>query len=801
MSLIRRWWPVLVLALAPLLPLWPAVFGGLAIGPWDQIRAMAPWNGPAPTTPWDVLQADAVLQFAPWRSMVFQAWSNGQLPFWNPYQLMGTPLLANSQSAGFYPPHILLGLLHVPVYSAMTFLAWLHLFWAGLGVYLLVRRLGGLRVGGVVAGTSFSLSAFMISWTSLPSVIMTVSWIPWMIACALAVFQTGLFWAIDEPPLSFQAETLSPQEALARVLSQQRARLRWTAGLALSTGMMVLAGHLQFAAFGLLGLVVMVAALTVRASGLVRHTRVIRVTMGPDGRRERSVQVSGLTVLLPALMPVGRSLIAVILGFCLAAPQLLPVLAFSKHSHRQAVASSNGYDQYVSGAISPLQLSGAVFPAALGHPLQASNVYEGVNSYWPALVKRGADFSESAIGIGPLVFALLFLLRRPDWLRAETAGVAGIGLLGLLVALGTPFDRLLYFGVPGWAATGSPGRGGVLFVLCACVLAGLGTTRLIREGLGTRRWIYPLSALAISLLTFVLPGYAASGVAADVARQISGAVSVATFPAMVAIALVAVLMFFPATTRFRKIAMILCCVALAPLLVNGLFPLSFGKPLGKPVLEPGERFAAINGDWELALRVPAVMPANTASLFGLHDVAGYDSLLDRDAKAALDAANHTDSSPPTNGNMLFVKPSVDVNALASLGVTRILTLTSRNGGAGRQFSQTAILGPGRLSSPHNDGKIEAEGFDRISVIASGPGTVTLRDRNTEGWSAEVDGKPTAIAAGFFRQVDLPAGKHKVDFSYVPPGFRQGIELFVVGLVALAVLLAPTFRSQPRRGPA
>src|SRR3954469_22372588 len=98
MNHVRRRWPIFFLALAPLLPLWRAIFLGEAIGPWDQIRAMAPWNGPAPNQPWDVLQADGVLQFAPWRFLVFQSWSKGQFPFWNSHQLMGTPLLANSQS-------------------------------------------------------------------------------------------------------------------------------------------------------------------------------------------------------------------------------------------------------------------------------------------------------------------------------------------------------------------------------------------------------------------------------------------------------------------------------------------------------------------------------------------------------------------------------------------------------------------------------------------------------------------------------------------------------------------------------
>src|SRR5580704_4587150 len=90
-NLLRRFWPMLFLALVPLIPLFRAVFMGEAIGPFDQIRQMAPWNGPKPTQPWDVLQADGVLQFYVWRDLVFDAYGKGQLPFWNSYQLAGTP--------------------------------------------------------------------------------------------------------------------------------------------------------------------------------------------------------------------------------------------------------------------------------------------------------------------------------------------------------------------------------------------------------------------------------------------------------------------------------------------------------------------------------------------------------------------------------------------------------------------------------------------------------------------------------------------------------------------------------------
>src|ERR1043165_2426990 len=115
----KRLWPVLLLALLPLVPLWRCVFQGEEIGPFDQIRHMAPWNGPEPKQPWDVVQADGVLQFYPWRDLVFKAWGAGKLPLWNPYEMAGTPLLANSQSAGFYPPHILMDVLHVPTPLAM----------------------------------------------------------------------------------------------------------------------------------------------------------------------------------------------------------------------------------------------------------------------------------------------------------------------------------------------------------------------------------------------------------------------------------------------------------------------------------------------------------------------------------------------------------------------------------------------------------------------------------------------------------------------------------------------------------
>src|SRR5579885_2956341 len=316
MTWLRTRWPVLFLALAPLLPLWRAVFLGEAIGPWDHIRSMAPWNGPAPQTPWDVLQADGVLQFAPWRSLVFDSWAHGKPPFWNPYELMGTPLLANSQSAGFYPPHILMGLLHVPLYPAMTFLAWLHLFIAGLGVYVLVRRLGGTKTGGAIAGASFSLSAFMVSWTALPSVISTVAWIPWVLACVLAIYQTNVFWGMAKEPF-FKSEQLSVAQAVAETETLRRSHNRWTCALIACIAMMTLAGHLQFLAFGLFSALLFAIVLTIDLLRLNKESP-MKVIMNVTGSDIKGRQSESRLPFWPfGSMSVLRILFAIAIGICI----------------------------------------------------------------------------------------------------------------------------------------------------------------------------------------------------------------------------------------------------------------------------------------------------------------------------------------------------------------------------------------------------------------------------------------------------------------------------------------------------
>src|SRR3972149_6454066 len=53
------------------------------------------------------LITDPVRQQYPWRELVISAEKKLELPLWNPYNFSGVPLLANFQSASFYPLNVL----------------------------------------------------------------------------------------------------------------------------------------------------------------------------------------------------------------------------------------------------------------------------------------------------------------------------------------------------------------------------------------------------------------------------------------------------------------------------------------------------------------------------------------------------------------------------------------------------------------------------------------------------------------------------------------------------------------------
>lgn len=75
---------------------------------------------------------------------------------------------------------------------------------------------------------------------------------------------------------------------------------------------------------------------------------------------------------------------------------------------------------------------------------------------------------------------------------------------------------------------------------------------------------------------------------------------------------------------------------------------------------------------------------------------------------------------------------------------------------------------------------------QVTLTAASAGVLVYNDAYHAGWSATLDDAPTAIhrANYLFKAVEVPAGTHRIVFSYRAPGFALG-----VGLAAATALLA------------
>lgn len=758
--MLRRAWPYLILLALPMLPLWKVMFRGEAIGAFDQIRYMEPWHIETlldrdyPDQPWDALQADSILQFYPWRDLVLKSWGRGQLPAWNPYQLAGTPLLANSQSAALYPPHILLGVLHVRTTAAMSILAWLHLAWAGLGAFFLARKLGASEIGGVIAGGSFCCSAFMLSWAALPSVISTCAWLPWCLGFAYGLVTNSAKW-------------------------------RMAVGLASCVAMTALAGHLQFLAYTLMSIVTLVLGVGI--------TQLLQRRRPPE---------------YPKLewSRFGLSFAAIVAGLAMAGPQLFPVLQFSQNSHRRTQPTEEGYAAYSNSAIRLWELNGLVYPKFNGDPVES--VAPDVSAYWPQYVKPSANFAESAIGLGPLVVALLLCARkrRDEW--TGLAPLAAVGVIAFLLAIGSVFGRVLYFLVPGWAATGSPGRASVVFVLVACVLAGVAAREAETATERKRKTYAPLAAfvgLSIASLYAAMFGLvdmqpAIRGLAPEtLTGWIRSTLASTRVEMLVAMTLTAGAIALWLWMKRRHSWVLLIPMIAAPMLTlpnlirsSDATDLSLRGPRD-------ERVAMINGPWDTISRAKAQAPPNIASLNFIHDIGGYDSLIDKGTVELLRGIDGEDPAAAANGNMMFIKKGFDPKKLAEAGVTSLWSLKPLQG-LGAPHAHPAgmyvydLEGPGRISAPRGTPEIEQECLQFVHVKAEGPGRLVLRDRNLPGWIAKVDGQRVELMGTSWLEVDLPPGKHRVEFNFVPPGFMAGIYIGLPLWIACGIMLLLSRRS-------
>jgi len=141
------------------------------------------------------LISDPVEQQYPWRQLAVGELKELKLPLWNPYNFSGTPLLANGQSAPFYPLNILFFLLPFPF--AWSVLVLLQPILGGIFMYIYLQKIKLSKASCFLGSIVFSFSGFSMVWMEWNIIVQTIIWLPFILFIKETLLEKfSLKWAI-----------------------------------------------------------------------------------------------------------------------------------------------------------------------------------------------------------------------------------------------------------------------------------------------------------------------------------------------------------------------------------------------------------------------------------------------------------------------------------------------------------------------------------------------------------------------------------------------------------------------------
>ena len=721
---------------------------------------MLPWRGIAaypPHPPFNPLLFDGIAQFYPWRLFAARTWATGFVPLWNPYQFCGTPFLANDQSATLYPLNLVFLLL--PVARAFGVSAVLHLFLTGAFLYWFLRRRVGM-LPALLGAAAWQLSDWQISWLALPTFLCTSAWIPLSLLLV---------------------ERCAEKPHAARALA-----------LGCCLGVMLLAGHLQIALYGLIFCAAYGITLLVRDWTTLQRTRTI----------------------------ISFALAAVIM-LLLAAPQLLPTVELARVSHRAgAHASMSGYTGYIALAMPWYRLATLFSPSFFGR------AYD----YWD---RGDIPYPETACFVGVAALLLACFGAYAYWAKQtgnsdtfHTRFFIISAIVAMLFALGTPLNLFTYFGIPGFSQSGSPARDLVLWTLCLAILAAYGLEALLQGRTLGRATVYTWAALlGVPLIATVL---FIERQGQQFLRQIDRSdllISLITAACALPLAL-----RLSRSTQARERSILAATFTL--LVVIDLFRAGYGFNTAAPLTQvypetqsiafiqrqssgtagAGPRVAVLNAA-EGVYEQPGVLPPNAATVYELRDLQGYDSLQTGQYKAYLNQLNgNQESSPQENGNMdlshyeavVSKKAAAETDAEWILSPvplgTEIPSLTDNGMYVYRQLASTYSRAYTQATQPI-PAKVLQDNATRLNIQPQATGDLIVADQYYPGWKARVPGGtalPVVEGPDVFRTIpDAPSNK-LITMAYEPTSFLLGLYFACVVLAATGVVLGQKIAGSVQR---
>ncbi|MDX2159766.1 MAG: hypothetical protein SF162_00435 [bacterium] len=737
------------------------------------------------------------LQFVPWRAFALEQLRSGIIPVWNPYTGAGAPLFANYQSQLLYPfSWISFFAPTVDVLAwVMSVTAVVHLLIAAWGMHRLTGLLHFSDFGRAMSALAFGLGSYLVGRLGTFPMISAAAWLPWVMAGALLILQTGQFRGVG-----------------------------W---LAFFSSLLLSAGHAQLAWYSLL------------LTGLFTLWWAVRfIVLPPRIRAEPRKPGAGNVPLLARLETAGVRVIgvaaALLLGAGVAAVQLAATAELLGESQRSDGAE---YSFAVNFSYAPLRTANLLSPHVFGTP--------GDGSY----LTQGAFFEDAVyIGFIPLVSAIAAVIgwlrgRRPltdgrGWRVVPFAGL--IVLIGFLFALGyhTAVFPFLYFNVPTFDLFQAPVRWHLWTVFGLALLAGAGVEAWGRDFLTRRtsRWgmFAGLGAVVASLTGLVLFASAGEGVLVLVRAVL------ATGILAVIASLLSLRQPQPDTgAHWRWSGVVLVVVVVDLVWANwGLNPTaaasvytppeqaSLGRLYLSTSIEEQLRFVEIFrfDDYRLARAPVEAGELRDLANFNLltrretlnHydplrdvDVQLYTQLIDRlgasdgDPRPLLRGAGVTAYRLNAGGRESVQMPQQPAPTVQVIGYESACWEPNREAITERLTDRTwqpetqvILLGEGDCPMP----SLQPAGTARIientatrvtiEVQADRLAWVVLADTHYPGWRAYMDDAPVPMyqANLAFRAVQVDDGTHIVTFGYGPAWLLPGIFISVICVLLMVLLI-------------
>jgi len=423
--------------------------------------------------------------------------AEGALPLWNPHLYGGMSFINDIQAGFLYLPNLILFRLWPDFpYVVMQWLSALHLWWAGVGTYFLIRSLrpGGEAVYPLAAffgGVVFAFCDPLLLHFGNLNLIAVLAWLPWVMlafhralerrslrwaAVAAVLFAVGSYaghaqsslimglglvvyavaWALIPPSPGAEARATD-----ASASTTPGAEARTTEALASASS-----GAEARATDASASTTPGAEARTTEALASASSSAEVRATDArTHGHTDAPTLFARLLWSLALLATTG------ILALMLLAPILLPSLAGVSAS----VRTDFTYQESVAYSLAPAQMVGLLSPGFFGR---------GPALHWSLWDRVELPY----LGVPALMMAIAALWTAPAHRRRALYSWLALSLFGLLVALGIYgiLHGVLSYIVPFFDQLRAPARMLILFALGGAVLAAVGLDVVMKAGVPAR---------------------------------------------------------------------------------------------------------------------------------------------------------------------------------------------------------------------------------------------------------------------------------------------------------------------------